>query len=148
MSELVVDQLEVIEVDQQQRLYGLRDRARSPVGLAPAFVDEILEMAPVVERGQRIATALIGEFAVLLAEQAQALYGAGLRRINVSLDALTPEKFKQFTRRFLTLSVWAAALPFVINTAGWVLTENGRQPWIVQGLQLTKDGVSPSVTTA
>ena len=40
---------------------------------------------------------------------------------------------------------WAVPLPFIINTAGWVLTENGRQPWIVQGLQLTKDGVSPSV---
>ena len=32
-----------------------------------------------------------------------------------------------------------------MNTAGWMLTENGRQPWIVQGLQLTRDGVSPSV---
>ncbi len=36
---------------------------------------------------------------IFLAEQADALYSAGLRRINVSLDALTPEKFKQFTRR-------------------------------------------------
>ncbi len=24
-----------------------------------------------------------------------------------------------------------------MNTAGWLLTENGRQPWIVQGLMLT-----------
>jgi cytochrome bd ubiquinol oxidase subunit I len=48
---------------------------------------------------------------------------------------------------FLRLAVWAVPLPFVINTAGWVLTENGRQPWIVQGIQLTKDGVSPSVST-
>ena len=36
---------------------------------------------------------------ILLADQAQDLYDAGLRRINVSLDALTPEKFKKFTRR-------------------------------------------------
>jgi cytochrome d ubiquinol oxidase subunit I len=35
-----------------------------------------------------------------------------------------------------------------MNTAGWLLTENGRQPWIVQGIQLTKEGVSPSVSTA
>ena len=35
-----------------------------------------------------------------------------------------------------------------MNTAGWFLTEIGRQPWIVQGLQLTKNGVSPSVSTA
>ena len=37
--------------------------------------------------------------------------------------------------------------PFVMNTAGWMLTENGRQPWIVQGLMKTADGISPSVST-
>ena len=31
-----------------------------------------------------------------------------------------------------------------MNTAGWFLTESGRQPWIVQGLMLTKNGISPS----
>jgi cyclic pyranopterin phosphate synthase len=36
---------------------------------------------------------------ILLAEQAQDLYNAGLRRINVSLDALSAEKFEQITRR-------------------------------------------------
>jgi len=49
---------------------------------------------------------------------------------------------------FLRLAVWVAALPFVINTAGWMLTENGRQPWIVQGLMKTSSGVSPTVSTA
>jgi cytochrome d ubiquinol oxidase subunit I len=52
------------------------------------------------------------------------------------------------SRRFLFFATWAAVLPFVMNTAGWFLTEIGRQPWIVQGLQLTKNGVSPSVSTA
>jgi cytochrome d ubiquinol oxidase subunit I len=28
-----------------------------------------------------------------------------------------------------------------------MLTENGRQPWLVQGLMTTADGVSPSVST-
>jgi cyclic pyranopterin phosphate synthase len=36
---------------------------------------------------------------ILLAEQAQDLWDAGLRRINVSLDAMDPVKFKQITRR-------------------------------------------------
>jgi cyclic pyranopterin phosphate synthase len=36
---------------------------------------------------------------ILLAEQAQALYDAGLRRINISLDALDPARFRQMTRR-------------------------------------------------
>lgn len=36
---------------------------------------------------------------MLLADQARALYDAGLRRINISLDSLTPEGFREFTRR-------------------------------------------------
>jgi cyclic pyranopterin phosphate synthase len=37
--------------------------------------------------------------ALLLADQAQALYDAGLRRINVSLDTLDAGRFRQLTRR-------------------------------------------------
>ena len=47
---------------------------------------------------------------------------------------------------FLRIAPWAILLPFLINTAGWMLTENGRQPWIVQGLMKTANGVSPSVS--
>ncbi len=52
------------------------------------------------------------------------------------------------SRRFLWLATWMVILPFLINTAGWLLTESGRQPWIVQGIMLTKNGISPSVSTA
>lgn len=42
--------------------------------------------------------------------------------------------------------VWAflggMILPYVANSAGWVLTEIGRQPWVVYGLLKTADGVS------
>jgi cytochrome d ubiquinol oxidase subunit I len=34
-----------------------------------------------------------------------------------------------------------------MNTAGWLLTESGRQPWIVQGLMKTLNASSPSVTS-
>lgn len=51
------------------------------------------------------------------------------------------------SRRFLWVAVWAVFLPFIMNTAGWMLTENGRQPWIVQGIMRTADGISPSVST-
>ena len=37
-------------------------------------------------------------------------------------------------------------LPYIANTAGWIVTEMGRQPWVVYGLLLTADGVSPAVT--
>ncbi len=45
------------------------------------------------------------------------------------------------------MSLAAVVTPFVMNTAGWLLTENGRQPWIVQGLMKTANANSPSVTS-
>jgi cytochrome d ubiquinol oxidase subunit I len=51
------------------------------------------------------------------------------------------------SRVFLWVAVWGVVLPFVMNTAGWLLTESGRQPWIVQGIMLTKNGISPTVST-
>jgi cytochrome d ubiquinol oxidase subunit I len=45
------------------------------------------------------------------------------------------------------VAIWATVLPFLMNTAGWLLTESGRQPWIVQGIMLTKNGISSSVST-
>ena len=47
---------------------------------------------------------------------------------------------------FLRVATWAVIAPFLMNTAGWMLTENGRQPWIVQGLMKTSAGVSPTVS--
>jgi cytochrome d ubiquinol oxidase subunit I len=51
------------------------------------------------------------------------------------------------SRRFLWVAIWASVLPFLMNTAGWLLTESGRQPWIIQGIMLTKNGISPTVST-
>jgi cytochrome bd-type quinol oxidase subunit 1 len=51
------------------------------------------------------------------------------------------------SKRFLRVSVWAVITPFLMNTAGWMLTENGRQPWIVQGLMKTVNASSPSVSS-
>ena len=51
------------------------------------------------------------------------------------------------SRLFLSVATWAVVLPFLMNTAGWLLTESGRQPWIVQGIMLTKNGISPALPT-
>lgn len=53
----------------------------------------------------------------------------------------------QLTHRpaYLRLLTWSIALPSLANIAGWVMTEVGRQPWIVFGLQKTANGVSPTV---
>ena len=48
---------------------------------------------------------------------------------------------------FLKVLPFAIALPYIANTAGWLMTELGRQPWIVFGLQRTEDAVSPNVST-
>jgi len=47
-----------------------------------------------------------------------------------------------FARGALALPV----IPLLANSAGWIFTELGRQPWAVFGLMKTADGVSPNVT--
>jgi cytochrome bd ubiquinol oxidase subunit I len=59
---------------------------------------------------------------------------------------LLHRKKLEHSRWFLRLAGWAVVTPFLMNTAGWMLTENGRQPWIVQGLMKTTVGVSPTVS--
>ena len=49
------------------------------------------------------------------------------------------------TRWFLWLGVVSIAFPYLSALAGWVLSEVGRQPWIVQGLLQTAAANSPSV---
>lgn len=46
------------------------------------------------------------------------------------------------TRWFLLLVIAAAPLGLVAIEAGWVVTEVGRQPWIVQGIQRTAQAVT------
>ena len=38
-------------------------------------------------------------------------------------------------------------LPFIANTAGWMVAELGRQPWLVYGLYRTEHGFSPLVSS-
>jgi len=42
---------------------------------------------------------------------------------------------------------WVLVLPYIANSSGWILTEMGRQPWIVQGLLTVEQAVSPNLTT-
>ena len=45
--------------------------------------------------------------------------------------------------RFLKVMFWSMPLPYIALQAGWIVTEVGRQPWIVYGVMKTKDAVSP-----
>ena len=50
-------------------------------------------------------------------------------------------------RWLLWLLVIAIPFPIIAIQFGWMATEVGRQPWIVQGVLRTTDGVSPVVST-
>lgn len=43
----------------------------------------------------------------------------------------------------LKVMLFAMPLPYIALQAGWIVTEVGRQPWIVYGLMKTSDAVSP-----
>jgi cytochrome d ubiquinol oxidase subunit I len=73
--------------------------------------------------------------------------GAGLVMALLALYGLylvTREKYEQ-NPLYLRLLIWAVALPYLASTTGWLFTEIARQPWIVFGLQLTANAVSPNV---
>jgi cytochrome d ubiquinol oxidase subunit I len=76
--------------------------------------------------------AYLGSFIALVAVVGAVLYW--LRRLETS-------------RWFCWTAVVTTFFPFLAAAFGWLLTELGRQPWIVQGLLLTKNANSPSVST-
>jgi cytochrome bd ubiquinol oxidase subunit I len=47
---------------------------------------------------------------------------------------------------FLKFLVLLLPLPYICNTAGWIVTEIGRQPWVVHKLLKVDDAVSKSVS--
>jgi cytochrome bd ubiquinol oxidase subunit I len=47
--------------------------------------------------------------------------------------------------RFIKLIPFAIALPYLANTTGWLMTELGRQPWVVFGLMRTDQAFSPNL---
>ncbi len=51
------------------------------------------------------------------------------------------------TPLLLTALIWFIPLPFLCCNVGWILTEVGRQPWIVYGMMRTSDGVTEGLRT-
>lgn len=47
----------------------------------------------------------------------------------------------------LKLMLWTLPAPFIANSCGWFVTEAGRQPWIVVGLQKVEAAASTNVTS-
>jgi cytochrome bd ubiquinol oxidase subunit I len=77
----------------------------------------------------------------------RAMVGLDMVMILITLAAVY-----QFVRKkpvskipFFKYFPFVVVMPYIANTAGWLLTEMGRQPWIVFGLMKTSDAVSPNV---
>jgi cytochrome bd ubiquinol oxidase subunit I len=62
------------------------------------------------------------------------------------LWAITRRKDYENSKWLKFMPVTALVLPYFANASGWILTEMGRQPWIVYGLLKTEKGVSPNLT--
>ncbi|GAB4477083.1 MAG: cytochrome ubiquinol oxidase subunit I [Anaerolineae bacterium] len=78
------------------------------------------------------------------------MVGAGMLMLlimAINLYLVLKDKFET-SPKYLKWLIPAIGLPYLANTTGWLLAELGRQPWIVFGLQLTADSVSPNLTTA
>ncbi len=74
------------------------------------------------------------------------MVGAGMAMLAVALWSgwLCWKRRTLADQRWLLRAVVAAGpLGFVAIEAGWVVTEVGRQPWIIYGLMRTKDAVTP-----
>jgi cytochrome d ubiquinol oxidase subunit I len=72
---------------------------------------------------------------------------AGLMMILLSLFFLVATRKQYENARWMKWVPWVIVLPYIANTSGWILTEMGRQPWIVQGLLKVEQAVSPNLTT-
>jgi len=76
----------------------------------------------------------------------QVMVGCGtvLAGVSVLIGALALRRRELPCDRWLLwLIVLVSPLGFVATEAGWVVTEVGRQPWVVQGLLRTADAVTP-----
>ncbi|MBF0493161.1 MAG: cytochrome ubiquinol oxidase subunit I [Deltaproteobacteria bacterium] len=76
----------------------------------------------------------------------QIMVGIGSFLAGVSLLILFLFLFKRtflFRRAFLGLLAFCTPLGFIALEAGWVVTETGRQPWILYEILKTKDSLTP-----
>ena len=65
----------------------------------------------------------------------------------MGLGAFSLWRGKLYEQRWLLwILMLSLPFPFIANTAGWMTTELGRQPWLIYGLMRTADGYSTNVS--
>jgi len=76
----------------------------------------------------------------------QVMVGCGTLMLGVAAWAgylLARKRALENNRNFLRAAVLASPLGLIAVEAGWMVTEVGRQPWIVQGVMRVRDAVTP-----
>ena len=76
----------------------------------------------------------------------QVMVASGFAMLGVALWGgllLLRKKALSEQRKFLWAATLAAPLGLLAVEAGWMVTEVGRQPWIIHGVMRTKDAVTP-----
>lgn len=71
------------------------------------------------------------------------MVGLGMLFMLLTIVAWFKRNKLEETPWLLHAMLYAIPLPYLAIEAGWMLTEIGRQPWIVYGLMKTSDAVSP-----
>jgi cytochrome d ubiquinol oxidase subunit I len=68
----------------------------------------------------------------------------GLGTLFIALMLLAAWQLRRgvFSRPVLWMLMLAIPFPYIANTAGWMVAELGRQPWLVYGLMRTSEGSS------
>lgn len=70
------------------------------------------------------------------------MFAAALYALFYAIKKKQPGKIN-----LLSLFPYFIALPYLANVSGWLLTEIGRQPWVVYGLLKTQDAFSPNLSS-
>jgi len=80
----------------------------------------------------------------------RAMVGAGVAMILIGMLGLWLVRKDRLegNRWFTRIALAGISLPFIANATGWIFTEVGRQPWVVQGLLRTDEANSPAVSAA
>ncbi len=76
------------------------------------------------------------------------MVGAGILMVFIAFWGLLKiiKENYYFSPRVGKLFIFSLFLPYLANSTGWIFTEVARQPWVVFGVMLTKDAVSPAVS--
>ena len=71
------------------------------------------------------------------------MVGLGFLFVLLTFMGLFLRNKLESSRWYLKIMLYAIPLPYICAELGWLVTEVGRQPWIVYGVMRTSDAVSP-----